>query len=170
MVRTVQHPILAADVPALFPKLRHVRLELYLEGLGRGRAARLLGFHFYHHLMGARFGSEAGRFVAFLTGFGMPPCSHVRGPFARLRKFKVAHYHASDRFVSVATFVYAGVMYATAVVGGKVVRFKLSPALARAHRQNRGKSMTEAEAIAFVENKRRARALRRARPYLASRP
>jgi hypothetical protein len=56
------------------------------------------------------------------------------------------------------------------VVGGKVVRFKLSPALARAHRQNRGKSMTEAEAITFVENKRRARALRRARPYLASRP
>ena len=72
--------------------------------------------------------------------------------------------------VSVAAFAYADVMYATAVVGGKVVRFKLSPALARAHRQNRGKSMTEAEAIAFVENKRRARALRRARPYLASRP
>ena len=37
-------------------------------------------------------------------------------------------------------------MYATAVVGGKVVRFKLSPALARAHRQSRGKTMTEAEA------------------------
>jgi hypothetical protein len=36
-------------------------------------------------------------------------------------------------------------MYATAVVRGKVVRFKLSPALARAHRENRGKSMTEAE-------------------------
>jgi hypothetical protein len=72
--------------------------------------------------------------------------------------------------VSVAAFAYADVMYATAVVGGKVVRFKLSPALARAHRQNRGKSMTEAEAFAFVENKRRARALRRARPYLASRP
>ena len=71
---------------------------------------------------------------------------------------------------SVAAFAYAGVMYATAVVGGKVVRFKLSPALARAHRQNRGKAMTEAEAIAFVETKRRARALRRARPYLASRP
>jgi hypothetical protein len=72
--------------------------------------------------------------------------------------------------VSVAAFAYAGVMYATAVVGGKVVRFKLSPALARAHRQNRGKTMTEAEAVAFVETKRRARALRRARPYLASRP
>ena len=72
--------------------------------------------------------------------------------------------------VSVAAFAYAGVMYATAVVGGKVVRFKLSPALARAHRQNRGKAMTDAEAVAFVETKRRARALRRARPYLASRP
>ena len=71
--------------------------------------------------------------------------------------------------VSVAAFAYAGVMYATAVVGGKVVRFKLSAALARAHRQNRGKSMTEPEAVAFVETKRRARALRRARPYLASR-
>ena len=81
---------------------------------------------------------------------------------------------APDRFpgslVSVTAIAYAGVMYATAVVGGKVVRFKLSPALARAHRQHRGKNMTEADAIAFVENKRRARALRRARPYLASRP
>ena len=72
--------------------------------------------------------------------------------------------------VSAAAFAYADVMYATAVVGGKVVRFKLSPALARAHRQNRGQTMTEAEAVAFVETKRRARALRRARPYLASRP
>ena len=60
-------------------------------------------------------------------------------------------------------------MYATAVVGGKVVRFKLSPGLARAHRRNQGKTMTEAEAVAFVEAKRRARALRRARPYRASR-
>ena len=50
------------------------------------------------------------------------------------------------------------------------LHFKLSPALARAHRQNRGKAMTETEAVAFVETKRRARALRRARPYLASRP
>src|SRR5262249_9087230 len=72
--------------------------------------------------------------------------------------------------VSPASFAYAGAMYATAIVNGKVIRFKLSPALARAHRQNRGKAMTEAEAVAFVETKRRARALRRARPYLASRP
>ena len=70
---------------------------------------------------------------------------------------------------SVGLFAYAGVMYATAVVEGKVVRFKLSPALARAHRENREKAMTEREAVAFVEGKRRARALRRARPYLESR-
>jgi hypothetical protein len=61
-------------------------------------------------------------------------------------------------------------MIATAVVEGKVVRFKLSPALAKAHRQNRGETMTETEAVAFVETKRRARTLRRAEPYLASRP
>ncbi len=60
-------------------------------------------------------------------------------------------------------------MHATAVVDGKVVRFKLSPALARAHRENRSQSMTETDAIRFVEAKRRARALRRAKPYLASR-
>jgi hypothetical protein len=71
--------------------------------------------------------------------------------------------------VLVSLFAYAGVMIATAIVEGKVVRFKLSPALARAQRQNRGKTMTEGEAVAFVEAKRRARALRRARPYLASR-
>lgn len=60
-------------------------------------------------------------------------------------------------------------MYATAIVDGKVIRFKLSPALARAHRGNSGKSLTESEAIAAVEAKRRLKALRRARPYLASR-
>lgn len=65
---------------------------------------------------------------------------------------------------------YADVMYATAVVEGKVVRFKLSPALARAHRQNHGKTMTGQEAVVFVEAQRRARALRRARPYRESRP
>jgi hypothetical protein len=72
--------------------------------------------------------------------------------------------------VSLTAFAYAGVMYVTAVVGGKVVRFKLSPGLVRAHRQNRGKALSETESVAFVEAKRRARALRRVRPYLASRP
>lgn len=51
-------------------------------------------------------------------------------------------------------------MYATAVVEGKVVRFRLSPALARAHRENRGKTMTEVEAVTFVARKRRTYRLR----------
>jgi hypothetical protein len=63
----------------------------------------------------------------------------------------------------VAATAYADVMYATAVVGGKVVRFKLSPALARAHRENRGREITEAEAIAGVGSVPRARAARRAK-------
>jgi hypothetical protein len=79
----------------------------------------------------------------------------------------------SSRQVSLVSsegFAYAGGMYATAIADGKVVRFKLSSALARAHRENRQKAMTEREAVAFVEQKRRQRALRRARPYLAGRP
>lgn len=72
--------------------------------------------------------------------------------------------------VFVTIFAYAGSMYATAIVQGKVVRFKLSPALARAHRENRGRSMSDREAVAFVEAKRGARALRRAKHYLESRP
>lgn len=67
----------------------------------------------------------------------------------------------SHSLVSVALFAYAAVMYATAVVGGKIVRFKLSAALARAHRQNCGRMMAEAEAIAFVTAKRGARGRRR---------
>jgi len=74
----------------------------------------------------------------------------------------------SARLVSVRRLGYFGTMYATAVVEGKVVRFKLSPALARAHRENRAKTMTQEEAVAFVEAKRRSRALRRAKPYLES--
>ena len=61
-------------------------------------------------------------------------------------------------------------MYATAIVEGRVVRFKLSPALARAQRDNRRKTLTEQEAVGFVEAKRRSRALCRAKPYLESRP
>lgn len=61
-------------------------------------------------------------------------------------------------------------MHATAVVKGKVVRFKLSPALARVHRANSKRLMSAKDAIAFVESKRRARMLRRAKPYLESRP
>jgi hypothetical protein len=105
-------------------------------------------------------------------------CEIESDPFVDERKRdssrRMSHNHAGSirvgSLVSVAAFAYAGVMHATAIVGGKVVRFKLSPSLARAHRQNRDKAVTEAEAVAFVETKRRARALRRARPYLASRP
>jgi len=61
-------------------------------------------------------------------------------------------------------------MQAKALVGGKLVSFKLSPELARAHRANAGKTMSDADAVAFVEQKRRRLALRRAKPYLESRP
>jgi len=83
-----------------------------------------------------------------------------------LADLAIRHAHEDRRgeLVSGSIFAYAEVMYATAVVDGKVVRFKLSPALAQAHRKNRGKSMTDREAVEFVEAKRRARALRRARP------
>ena len=60
-------------------------------------------------------------------------------------------------------------MYAKAVVRGKVIRFRLSPTLARAHKRNSGKTLTDQEAIDFVEARRRTQALRRARPYLESR-
>lgn len=61
-------------------------------------------------------------------------------------------------------------MFVKAIVDGKVRRFRLTPVLARLHRRNAGKTMTEAGAVAFVERKRRAKALRAARPYLAHRP
>jgi hypothetical protein len=61
-------------------------------------------------------------------------------------------------------------MQAKALVGGKLVSFKLSPELARAHRANAGKTMSDADAVAFVEQKRRRFALRHAKPYLESRP
>lgn len=60
-------------------------------------------------------------------------------------------------------------MQAKAIVGGKLVSFRLSPELARAHRANTGRTMTDAEAVACVEKKRRSLALRRAKPYLESR-
>lgn len=60
-------------------------------------------------------------------------------------------------------------MYATAIIGGKLVRFRLPPALAKAHRRNAGQTLTAKEAIRFVESKRRELALRRAKPYLEGR-
>ena len=60
-------------------------------------------------------------------------------------------------------------MHATAIVGGKVVRFSLPPALAKVHKRNAGRRMTDQEAVDFVESKRRQLALRRAKPYLEGR-
>ena len=68
---------------------------------------------------------------------------------------------AASALVGRVFFTYSDCMYATAIVNGKVVRFRLSPALARAHRENRGKSVTEPEAVTFVEMKRSARSKRR---------
>jgi hypothetical protein len=65
-------------------------------------------------------------------------------------------------------FAYPDVMRARAIVQGKVVRFKLSPSLARAHRKNRDQTMTETEAVAFVEAKQRASAPRRAKAQRSS--
>jgi len=59
-------------------------------------------------------------------------------------------------------------MQAKAIVGGRLVSFRLSPELTRAHRANAGKTMSDVETVALVEKKRRALALRRARPYLES--
>jgi hypothetical protein len=57
-----------------------------------------------------------------------------------------------------------------AILDGKVRAFRLSPVLARLHRKNAGKTMTDEAAIAFVETKRREKALRLAKPYLAGHP
>lgn len=61
-------------------------------------------------------------------------------------------------------------MIVEAIVDGKLVRLTLSRGLAQAWRRNRGKHMTDLQAIDFVERKRREHALRSARPYLESRP
>jgi hypothetical protein len=57
-------------------------------------------------------------------------------------------------------------MQAKAIVGGQLVSFRLSPELARVHRTNAGRTMTDAEAVACVVKKRRSLALRRSKPYL----
>jgi hypothetical protein len=57
-------------------------------------------------------------------------------------------------------------MTAIAIIQGKVVKFRLSPALARAQKRNAGKSLSDAAAVRLVEAKRKAAALRAAQPYL----
>ena len=71
--------------------------------------------------------------------------------------------------VETAGKVYIRAMNVRAIVGGKLIQLKLSSGLATAWRQNKGRRMSEAEAIQFVERKRRAHALRTAHPYLAPR-
>ena len=65
--------------------------------------------------------------------------------------------------------VYLAAMNVSAIVGGKLIKLKLSPGLAAAWKQNKGRRMSETEAVRFVETKRREHALRQASPYLASR-
>jgi len=60
-------------------------------------------------------------------------------------------------------------MNVSAIVGGKLIKLKLSPGLAEAWKKNKGRRMSEAEAVRFVERKRREHALRMATPYLAHR-
>lgn len=59
-------------------------------------------------------------------------------------------------------------MQAKAIVGGKLVSFKLSPELARVQRANAGRTMTDEEAVACVEKKLRSLALRRGAPRTSS--
>ena len=58
-------------------------------------------------------------------------------------------------------------MQVRAIVGGKLIKLKLSPGLAEAWSQNKGRRMSGAKAVRFVERKRREHALRTASPYLA---
>lgn len=52
-------------------------------------------------------------------------------------------------------------MTVSAIVGGKVVRLKLSTGLAAAWKQNKGRRMSEAEAVRFAERKRQEHARRK---------
>jgi len=59
-------------------------------------------------------------------------------------------------------------MTGTAIVRGKLVKFSLPASLARAHRRHRGKTMTDQQAVDFVERKRQQRLLRTVKAYLES--
>ena len=60
-------------------------------------------------------------------------------------------------------------MKATAIVNGKIVSYRLTKGLATAHRHNHGESMSDAEAVAFVEAKRRKHAERLIEAYVEDR-
>lgn len=57
-------------------------------------------------------------------------------------------------------------MKGTTIVRGKVLKCPLPASVAAAWKANAGKTMTDQEAIDFVEAKRREMALRKAKPYL----
>lgn len=60
-------------------------------------------------------------------------------------------------------------MNVSAIVGGKLIKLKLSPGFAEAWKQNKGRRMSETKAVSFVEHKRREHALRQASLYIAHR-
>lgn len=56
-------------------------------------------------------------------------------------------------------------MEAKAIVNGKIVSFSLSRGLAAAHRKNKGRCMSDDQAVEYVELKRRQRAKKMADVY-----
>jgi len=101
----------------------------------------------------------AGRFAGFFPGPGFAG----DGPSGCFIKFHGAGLVERWRVV------YLAAMNVSAIVSGKLIKLKLSPGLAAAWKQNKGRRMSETEAVRFVETKRREHALRQASPYLASR-
>ena len=72
------------------------------------------------------------------------------------------HPEADEEFAGAVRYLAA--MNVNAIVGGKLIKLKLSPGLAAAWKQNKGRRMNETEAVRFVETKRREHALRQASP------
>jgi len=56
-----------------------------------------------------------------------------------------------------------------AIVHGRKISFELSKGLAAAHRRNARQSLSAAEAITKVEERRRVRAIKHASPYVEAR-
>jgi hypothetical protein len=101
-----------------------------------------------------------------VQGYDVLKPTHVSGPETNRASAWPRWMAAALALVSL--FACGGVVYATAIVEGKVVRFKLSTSLARAHRKNRDRTMTETDAVAFVEAKHRAGGMRRAKARRSS--
>ena len=93
----------------------------------------------------------------------------LRAGEAELRKLVEVRVIPVTGLVEGRHMDYLAAMNVNAIVGGKLIKLKLSPGLAAAWKQNKGRRMSETEAVRFVETKRREHALRQASPYLASR-